>query len=166
MGIMAETYLGYDLMLQKALRGVVRETLSQIASRGILGNHHFLISFRTGQPGVDIPDYLRSRHPDEMTIVLQHQFSGLEVSDDAFSVSLSFNKVPAHLTIPFAAVTRFADPPANFGLQLVATETEGSAPVSAGARETGLPAKPSAESGPGEETKMAKVVALDSFRKS
>lgn len=166
MGIMAETYLGYDLMLQEALRGVVRETLSQVASRGILGNHHFLISFRTGQPGVDIPEFLRSQYPDEMTIVLQNQFSGLEVSDDAFSVSLSFNKVPAHLTIPFAAVTRFADPPANFGLQLVATEAEGSAPILAGARDAKALPKPDAESGTGGEAKTAKVVALDSFRKS
>ena len=164
MGIMAETYLGYDLMLQEALRGVVRETLSQVASRGILGNHHFLISFRTGQPGVDIPEFLRSQYPDEMTIVLQHQFSGLEVSEDAFSVSLSFNKVPAYLTIPFAAVTRFADPPANFGLQLVATETEGPGPASA--RDAKALPKPDAEPGSGREAKTAKVVALDSFRKS
>lgn len=163
---MADTYLGYDLMLQEALRGVVREALAQVESRGLLGNHHFLISFRTGHAGVDIPPYLRSQYPDEMTIVLQHQFSGLEVSDDAFSLTLSFNKVPAHLTIPFAAVTRFADPPANFGLQLVAT---GAAEHIAGPRdlkEGGASAAQPAGSETGEEAKSAKVVALDSFRKT
>ncbi len=124
MGIMADSYLGYDLMLQEVLRDVLRAALVQVAERGLLGNHHLLITFRTGEAGVDIPDFLRAQYPAEMTIVLQHQFSGLEVSEAAFSVNLSFNKVPARLTVPLAAVTRFADPPANFGLQLAASEPD------------------------------------------
>jgi uncharacterized protein len=153
---MSGTYLNYDLMLQGALRAVVRDALTQIAARGVLGNHHFYITFKTGHEGVDIPEYLHAQYPDEMTIVLQHQFSGLEVEQDFFSVTLSFNKVPARLIVPFAAVARFADPPANFGLQLMPGETPEAPPAA--------PPQPALETPPAEGT--AKIVALDSFRKS
>jgi hypothetical protein len=170
---MAKTFLNYDEMLLEALRGVIREVLTQVAERGILGNHHFFISFRTDHPGVDVPPYLRSEYPEEMTIVLQHQFSGLEISDEAFSVTLSFNKVPAHLTVPFAALTRFADPPANFGLQLTSAAATGEAAVSAqkklaAAAETARASDTKtvdSASANGDGT-SGKVIALDSFRKS
>lgn len=86
------------------------------------GAHHFYITFLTGHPGVDIPDHLRAQYPDTMTIVLEHQFWGLEVEDDRFSVTLSFSGVNQRLSIPFAAVTAFADPSVRFGLQFHAPD--------------------------------------------
>jgi hypothetical protein len=160
---MATAYLSYDELLQDALRAVVREAIAQVAARGMLGNHHFFVTFRTSHPGVEIPDYLRAQYPDEMTIVLQHQYSGLEVTPEGFSVTLSFNKIPERLTVPWAALTRFADPPANFGLQL--------APTAAGEVTAAAEAKPAPAAEPGTAKKAAedpsaKVVALDAFRKS
>jgi len=169
---MAKAFLDYDCLLQDALRGVVRDALAEVAARGFLGNHHFFIAFRTGHPGVDIPPYLRAQYPDEMTIVLQNQFSGLEVSQDAFSVTLGFNKVPARLTVPFAALTRFTDPPANFGLQLVSGPAAGplAAPGDTGpaAAQTKIRPQGGAKDSARAEgdSGSAKVVAIDSFRKS
>ncbi|MBL4720395.1 MAG: hypothetical protein JKY20_04595 [Alphaproteobacteria bacterium] len=107
----------YDLMVEGALRGVVRATLDQIAETGLPGDHHLYITFLTEEPGVEIPDHLRERYPHEMTIVLQHQFWDLITDDIAFSIKLSFNDVPETLRVPFAALTAFADPSVNFGLQ-------------------------------------------------
>jgi hypothetical protein len=108
--------------VQEALRAVVGRVLGQVeASGGTLpGNHHFYITFKTGAPGVSIPENLKERFPDEMTIVLQNKFWDLTVSDDAFSVGLSFNQIPAQLEIPFAAITAFVDPAVDFGLQFQA----------------------------------------------
>ena len=109
--------LQYDKMVEAALRGVVRQALAQAAEAGLTGNHHFFLTFKTGHPGVRIPAYLESEFPDEMTIVLQHHFWGLEAGDDAFEVSLSFNDVQERLTVPYAALTAFVDPSVKFGLQ-------------------------------------------------
>ncbi|MBF0094093.1 MAG: hypothetical protein HQL33_04480 [Alphaproteobacteria bacterium] len=109
--------LHYEKMVEDALRGVVRRALEETAAVGLPGSHHFYITFRTRYPGVDIAPHLMDRHPDEMTIVLQNQFWGLDVSEDFFEVTLSFNKVNERLHIPFAAVSAFADPSAKFGLQ-------------------------------------------------
>ncbi len=114
---MADQTLRYDKMVEDALRGVLREALSYAAEHGLTGDHHFYITFKTAFPGVVVPDHVRAQYPDEMTIVLQHQFWGLEVTDDAFMVTLSFNRVNERLRIPFPAVTAFADPSAKFGLQ-------------------------------------------------
>jgi len=113
---MGKSVLHYDRMVENALRGVLREALT-LSLNGLPGEHHFYITFRTGFPGVDIADSIRARYPDEMTIVLQHQFWGLEVTQDWFEVTLSFNRINERLHIPFAAVTAFADPSAKFGLQ-------------------------------------------------
>ncbi len=102
--------LRYDALVEDALRDVLRRALAYVAERGLPGDHHFYITFRTGHPGVDIPEHLRTRFPNEMTIVLQHQFWGLDVGEDAVGVTLTFSDVPERLTIPFAAVTSFADP--------------------------------------------------------
>lgn len=107
----------YEEMVEDALRGVLRRALAQTAEEGLPGAHHFYITFATGAAGVHIPSYLREQHPDTMTIVLQHQFQNLLVTDEAFQVTLSFRGKPEPLTIPFAAVTAFADPHAKFGLQ-------------------------------------------------
>ena len=112
-----DNQLHYDRLVEEALKGVVKRVLDKTAVDGLPGGHHFYITFRTAYPGVQIPSHLREKHPDEMTIVLQHQFWGLEVDDIGFSVTLTFNKVNERLIIPFAAVSGFTDPSAKFGLQ-------------------------------------------------
>jgi hypothetical protein len=112
-----EPTISYEHLVERALRGVLREALRITLESGLPGEHHFYITFRTGHGGVRIPDHLRAQHPDDMTIVLQHQFWDLEVTDEWFAVSLSFQGRREHLHIPFEAVTAFADPFAKFGLQ-------------------------------------------------
>ena len=123
----SKDYIGYDKMGDTALRGVVREALRKISEDGLVGGHHLYITFRTAYPGVEVPDYLAERYPDELTVVMQHQFWGLEVEDDKFSVMLSFNKQRENITVPFAALTRFADPGVKFGLQFEPIGDEGAA---------------------------------------
>lgn len=102
--------LPYTSLVHAALRSLVQGALAHAASHGLPGEHHFYVTLRTDHPGVAIPARLKAQYPEEMTIVLQHQFWDLKVQDDAFTVGLSFNGVPASLTVPFAAVTGFADP--------------------------------------------------------
>jgi hypothetical protein len=117
-----DSLIPYDEIVQEALRAVVGRVLGQVEATGgtLPGNHHFYITFKTGAPDVSIPDNLRERFPDEMTIVLQNKFWDLAVSDEAFTVGLSFNQIPAKLEIPFAAITAFVDPAVDFGLQFQA----------------------------------------------
>ncbi len=116
---MPDSLIPYDEIVQEALRAVVGRVLSQIATLngGLPGDHHFYITFKTTAPGVDIPDHLRARFPDEMTIVLQHRFWDLTVGEEHFSVGLSFNQMGSILTVPYAAITAFVDPSVDFGLQ-------------------------------------------------
>ena len=109
-------------MVENALRGVVRQALRLAADQGLPGNHHFYITFRTDHPETALADHLVERYPGEMTIVLQHQFWGLQVHDEIFEVTLSFNDKPERLRIPFEAVVAFADPSVRFGLQFEAGE--------------------------------------------
>ena len=115
-----DSLIPYDEIVQEALRAVVGRVLTQVATEGLPGNHHFYITFKTGAPGVAIPDHLRERFPDEMTIVLQNKFWDLGVSESSFTVGLSFNQIPAKLVIPFSAITAFVDPAVDFGLQFQA----------------------------------------------
>lgn len=108
----------YDLLVERALRSVIRQALEQVAASGLPGDHHFYITFDTHNALVNIPPYLRSQYKDEMTIVLQHQFYGLEIDEEKFSVTLSFNGKHERLVVPFSAITTFADPAVNFALQL------------------------------------------------
>ena len=110
-------YIRYDLLAQNALRGVVRTVMADAAKKGLLGEHHFKISFDTTAPGVKLSPRLHQQYPQEMTIVLQHQFWDLDVSDEAFEVGLSFSGVPERLRVPFDAITGFFDPSVEFGLQ-------------------------------------------------
>ncbi|MGC4250056.1 MAG: ClpXP protease specificity-enhancing factor SspB [Sphingobium sp.] len=113
-----DSLIPYDEIVQEALRAVVGRVLGEVEQTGGLpGNHHFYITFKTQAAGVDIPARLIERFPDEMTIVLQNKFWDLKVSEDMFQVSLTFNQVAAHLTIPFSAITAFVDPAVNFALQ-------------------------------------------------
>jgi len=107
----------YDLLTQQALRGVVRNVLADTAKKGLPGDHHFYISFDTRADGVRLSDRLRAQYPDEMTVILQHQFWDLKVGDEDFEVGLSFGGVPERLTVPYEAINGFFDPSVQFGLQ-------------------------------------------------
>ncbi len=160
---MAQDLFPYDKMVETALRGVARQALAIAARDGLRGGHHFYIGFRTTAAGVVLPPQLLAKYPEEMTIVLQHQFWGLEVADAAFSVSLSFNSRSERLTVPFAAITTFADPSVKFGLQFEAP----AAPSPAAALPAGETAAPGQqEAGQPEAGRQdAEIVTLDRFRK-
>lgn len=164
---MAEDLLRYDRMVQSALLGVLRQALETVAEHGIPGNHHFYITFRSADPGVSIPDHLRVTYPDEMTIVLQHQFYGLEVHPDHFEVTLSFRKTLERLHIPFAAVTAFVDPSVNFGLRFEADGEVSPAREDGEVDESLFADEPSDErsEAPREAGPEEKVVSLEQFRK-
>ncbi|NDE89886.1 MAG: hypothetical protein EB059_01910 [Alphaproteobacteria bacterium] len=119
---MSDEDLRYDLMVEGALRRVVSDTLKMVAERGLPGSHHFYISFLTEFAGVQIPPHLHEQYPKEMTIVLQYQYYGLVVTETGFSVTLSFNNIKERLTVPFGAITTFADPSVNFALQFQTME--------------------------------------------
>jgi hypothetical protein len=112
-----ESPIDYQQRVLEALRGLVARLLAEVAEEGLPGEHSFYLAFRTGHPGVQVPAWLRDRYPEELNVVLQNQFWDLEVSEEAFSVTLSFNAVRHRLTIPFAALTAFLDPVASFGLR-------------------------------------------------
>jgi hypothetical protein len=160
---MAQDLFHYDKMVERALRGVIRDALIRAAQEGLKSAHHFYIGFATKAPGVAIPARLVERYPDEMTIVLQHQFWDLDVGDEQFSVLLSFDKQAERLTIPFAAIRSFADPSVEFALAFA----EPAAPPSNEAAALPAPAeKPvKAVATPAEKEERGQVVALDAFRK-
>lgn len=180
-------HIRYDLLTQQALRDVVRHVLADAAKKGLPGEHHFYITFDTKADGVRLPDRLRTQFPENMTIILQHQFWDLKVSDKDFEVGLSFGGVSERLGIPFAAITAFFDPSVQFGLQfeeITEDQTQKSVPANqdqTGGKKPSVPAKraPSAlaphagEPAPAEpvEPKQTKVtgggevVRLDRFRK-
>lgn len=150
--------IDYQSILQDALRDAVRRVMAQVAEHGLPGEHHFYIGFRTGHPGVEIPRFLHAQYPEEMTIILQHQFWGLTVEEDAFSVFLSFGGNRQRLEIPFAALTAFADPAAQFALRFApAGEEEGEVEEA--------PPAPEAPAGSGEPDKPGEVLRFDPSRK-
>lgn len=163
---MTEDLLRYDQIVERALRGVVRTALEQIADYGLPGNHSLYITLRTDHAGVIMSDVLRAEHPREMTIVLENQFWDLEVSEDLFSVTLSFNKKRERLVVPFVAVSAFADPTVQFGLKF---EAEGEGGQQADDRQGG--ARQAAETTEDADHQADpkeisdKVVTLDAFRK-
>ncbi len=163
---MGKTIIHYDEMWAEALRGIARKAL-QACENGLPGGHHFYITFRTRHPTVDISPALRARFPDEMTIVLQHQYWGLEITEDWFEVTLSFNRISERLHIPFAAISAFADPFAKFGIQIPTDASIELPPAAefeeAEAEEAAAPPAAESTAPPAEET--GRVVALDAFRK-
>jgi hypothetical protein len=187
---MATDHIRYDILAQNALRGVMREVLTDAAKNGLPGEHHFYISFDTTAEGVRMSDRLREQHLEEITIILQHQFWDLAVLPDHFEVGLSFNGVPEKLSVPFEAVKGFFDPSVQFGLQFEtidagaageaadeqsADDQRVTTPLSKADHASGIlpaPANPEAgiklvEAAPdkSDSEKMGEVVRLDRFRK-
>jgi hypothetical protein len=168
---MATDHIRYDVLARDALRGVLRRVLSDAAEHGLPGEHHFFITFLSTADGVKLSPRLLAQYPEEMTVILQHQFWDLTVTEDRFEVGLSFGGIPERLVVPFNSIKSFFDPSVQFGLQFEAADIAADAPA------TGLPAIPasSALTGPaaatGNEDQAAKpgegaeVVRLDRFRK-
>jgi hypothetical protein len=167
---MSEDLMDYQALVEGAMRTVVREALRRVAADGLPGDHHMYITFRTQAPDVDIASRLVAQYPDEMTIVIQHQFWGLDVAEDAFEITLSFSGKNERLHIPLDAVTGFADPSVNFGLQFKAPETdededEDTEEVAGLLEDAGAPDERTGETDPDDPPKSGEVVALDAFRK-
>jgi uncharacterized protein len=169
---MATDHIRYDVLARDALRGVLRRVLSDAADHGLPGEHHFFITFLSTAEGVKLSPRLLAQYPEEMTVILQHQFWDLVVTEDRFEVGLSFGGIPERLVVPFNSIKSFFDPSVQFGLQF-----EPSDAVAAETPATNLPAVPapsaltvpaaSAENQdqPAKPTEGAEVVRLDRFRK-
>jgi uncharacterized protein len=149
-------HIRYDLLTQDALRAVLRTVLADAAKSGLPGEHHFYISFATTAPGVRLSPRMRAEYPEEMTIVLQHQFWDLEVKEDGFEVGLAFGGIPERLTVPFGAIKSFFDPAAQFGLQF--QEVAGSA--NAGQGDTAAASEPIATGQPAQPTQSPSALPL------
>ncbi|MEJ0009120.1 MAG: ClpXP protease specificity-enhancing factor SspB [Alphaproteobacteria bacterium] len=173
---MSKETIDYPSLIDGAMRAVVRDALRHVDRYGLPGDHHFFISFQTNYPGVSISPQLKSRYPDEITIVIQHQFWDLQITEEKFQVMLSFNNIPEKLVVPFDALTAFADPSIKFGLQFHgkrAPKTDsGEEAVACPVTGRQPHEKPQGaafdEEPPSEETKPAndeKVVNMEAFRK-
>jgi len=168
---MATDHILYDVLARDALRGVLRRVLADAAEHGLPGDHHFFITFVSTAEGVKLSPRLLAQYPEEMTVILQHQFWDLVVTDDRFEVGLSFGGIPERLVVPFNAIKSFFDPSVQFGLQFEATDAAAETPA------TNLPlvpapaalpvTAPSAENqdDPEKPSEGAEVVRLDRFRK-
>ena len=161
----------YDSWIEDALRGVIRHSLTYAAEHGLPGDHHFYITYLTDGDDVELPGYLRADHQDEMTIVLQHEFEELVVTEEAFWVTLRFNGKPERLRVPFDAVISFSDPSVNFGLQLKTdSKSNGTIETDLAAAGNfdieGTEARPEPEAAQGgDDERSGEVIALDAFRK-
>jgi hypothetical protein len=179
---MATDHIRYDILAQAALRGVVRTVLADAAKKGLPGEHHFKITFNTMAPGVRLSDRMRARYPQDMTIVLQHQFWDLTVGETGFEVGLSFGGVAERVAVPFDAVTAFFDPAVQFGFQFETIEGAAAADASSGPqadkstptavrpaaeekKAEALPAPSEAEPTAPDQGTGGEVVRLDRFRK-
>jgi hypothetical protein len=180
---MGADFIRYDLLVQDALRSVVKKVLGDAARDGLRGEHRFNISFKTNVPGVGLPASIKLRYPDEMAIILQHEFWDLAVNGEAFEVSLNFSRRPERLTIPFDAITGFSDPSVPFGFKLEPRLAEAARLVEAEPEprtEPKLKPKVAAPAIPSRKAETpaivkapekvgegdaAKVVSIDSFRK-
>jgi uncharacterized protein len=168
---MATDHIRYDVLARDALRGVLRRVLTDAAEHGLPGEHHFFITFMSTAEGVKLSPRLLAQYPEEMTVILQHQFWDLVVTEDRFEVGLSFGGVPERLVVPFNAIKSFFDPSVQFGLQFEATDA---ADETSGAKLPTVPAPsglpiaapaPENQDEPGKPGEGAEVVRLDRFRK-
>jgi hypothetical protein len=173
---MATDHIRYDVLARDALRGVLRRVLTDAAAHGLAGDHHFFITFLSTAEGVKLSPRLLAQYPEEMTIILQHQFWDLVVTEDRFEVGLSFGGIPERLVVPYNSIKSFFDPSVQFGLQFEAADAAAE-PTAAGVAASNLPATPAASAltvaAPAAENKDepekpsegAEVVRLDRFRK-
>ncbi len=154
--------IDYGNLMHRALRGLIKEVLSDVAADGLPGTHHFFITFDTMHPDVEIADWLSDRYPDEMTVVMQHWYKDLDVGDEGFSVTLNFGSTPEPLYIPYDAIKTFVDPSVEFGLRFDThdDEDEDLEPVADDIL------SPAPEPEPEPEQPEADIVSLDSFRKT
>ncbi|MDX1974724.1 MAG: ClpXP protease specificity-enhancing factor SspB [Rickettsiales bacterium] len=158
--IMTDDLFHYPSLIDHAMRGLVRDVLKRVAAHGLTGDHHFYISFNTEYPGVRISEQLKARYPNEITIVLQHQFWDFKIEEHQFHVTLSFSGVPEKLLIPFAALTAFADPSVKFGLQFQPTDDLPMNFADANIEQEMIePVEGATDDG------SAEVISLDAFRK-
>jgi len=184
--VMAKDMIRYDVLAQEAFRGVVRKVLTEVAHAGLPGEHHFYIIFDTRAPGVRISSRLKEQYPEEMTIVIQHQYWDLAVNDTGFEIGLSFGNVPEKLGVPFSAIKGFFDPAVEFAVQFPLVDETGrpadmpadghvkaissaaAKPAAAKPAPVAVPpaaAEPPAAAADSEGERGAAVVSLDAFRK-
>lgn len=149
---MAKT-IDYGNLMHRAMRGLIQSVLKDVADHGLPGAHHFFITFDTTVDGVEMADWLRSRYPGEMTLVIQHWFENLSVSDDGFCVTLNFGNQPEPLVVPFDAVRTFVDPSVEFGLRFETHEDENDE------------SEDDPDDDPTPPQQEAQIVSLDKFRK-
>jgi uncharacterized protein len=171
---MATDHIRYDVLARDALRGVLRRVLTDAAAHGLPGEHHFFITFLSTAEGVRLSPRLLAQYPEEMTIILQHQFWDLVVTEDRFEVGLSFGGIPERLVVPFNSIKSFFDPSVQFGLQFEASDAAAETPAASvpatqsastpAASSLSAPA-PESKDDPEKPTEGAEVVRLDRFRK-
>ncbi len=159
---MSTDQIHYPTLIDQAMRGVVRDVLKRVQTSGLPAPHHFYISYSTLHPGVKMSEQLRAKYPREITIVIQHQFWDFKVDDNQFHVTLSFSGVPEKLTVPFAALTAFADPSIKFGLQFQKMESFEDEPLIADGKDEQEIKAPQGEH---KEDAEDKIISLDAFRK-
>ncbi|WP_305969843.1 MULTISPECIES: SspB family protein [unclassified Mameliella] len=152
--------IDYGKLMHRAMRGLIQQVLEDVQENGLPGDHHFFITFDTGHPDAELADWLADRYPEEMTVVMQHWYDGLDVGDDGFAVTLNFGDAPERLYIPYDAIKTFVDPSVEFGLRFESQEDE---------EDGDDDPTPPDDDGPGgepqEEHHDAEVVSLDRFRK-
>lgn len=164
----SKDHIGYHALTQAAYRGIVRAAMDKAASLGQLpGDHHFYVTFRTHQQGVHMEDWLKDKFPEEMTIVIQHQYEKFAVHDDRFEIMLRFGGAPQHLRVPFGAVTRFFDPSTNFGVQIDPADVRAdeNLPVVVPPKRTAMVAAQPQAPAPEPSAEGKTVVSLDAFRR-
>ena len=153
-------HIDYGNLMHRAMRGLIQEVLNGVASDGLPGDHHFFITFDTLHPDVELADWLSDRYPEEMTVVVQHWFDNLAVTDEGFSITLNFGDNPEALYIPYDAIKTFVDPSVEFGLRFETQDSDEDEDT-----DEEPEADPADAAGAGYEHKDAEVVRLDSFRK-
>jgi len=154
--------IDYGNLMHRAMRGLIQDVLADVAAHGLPGEHHFFITFETGHPDVMIADWLSDRYPEEMTVVMQHWFDDLQVSDEGFAVTLNFGDSPERLFIPYDAIKTFVDPSVEFGLRFENQDDEADSAESTVLTEVRDIEVPEDKD---DGHKDAEVVSLDSFRK-
>ena len=155
--------IDYGNLMHNAMRGLIQQVLGDVAAEGLPGAHHFFITFDTMHPDVEIADWLSDRYPGEMTIVIQHWFDNLLVTDEGFAITLNFGENPEPLYIPYDAIKTFVDPSVEFGLRFETQEDEAEADSALEVVEA--PMEEMAEDEDGDQKKDAEIVSLDKFRK-